>query len=351
MLSSLQIQNFRALKNLKIKKLGRVNLIVGENNSGKSSVLEALRIYASGGNPYVLDVMARLHHEEGLLEQYRYQKNNIDVEFRPFSGFFYQRKYPKSSDESIKIGEIDKNSLTLSYNDKSNTIDIYNPFNHDLFDGVEKIPLILANENSYRSLNRSMHIYLCKYIPTQFMEIENLPIYWDKIILTTYENEVINSLQIIEPSIEKLAFINKSAISECRIPMVGLKNSDTPIPLYSMGDGMKRILQLILNLHQAKDGLLLIDEFDNGLHYKVQEKVWGLLFELAERFNVQVFATTHSNDCIRVFSKISQERTDIEGILIQMTKESYKDDTSQITANTVDENQLQRLLNLGVDVR
>lgn len=350
MLSSLQIQNFRALKDLKIKKLGRVNLIVGENNSGKSSVLEALRIYASGGNPYVLDIMANLHHEEGLLKEY-YQKNNVDVEFRPFSGFFYQRKYPQSSDEGIKIGELDKNSLTLSYNDESNTIDVYNPFNHDLFDGVEKIPLILKKENDYKFLKRPPQLYLCKYIPTHLLEFQDLSLYWDKIILTTYENEVIKSLQIIEPNIEKLAFINKSAISEYRIPMVGLKNSDTPIPLYSMGDGMKRILQLILNLHQAKDGLLLIDEFDNGLHYKVQEKVWGLLFELAERFNVQVFATTHSNDCIRAFSKISRERTDIEGILIQMTKEQYKDGTSQIVANAVDEESLDCLLNLGVDVR
>lgn len=352
MLSSLQIQNFRALKDVKIKKLGRVNLIVGENNSGKSSVLEALRIYASGGNPYVLDEIAKSHNEESLSEQYYYIKNNdFDRELSPFSDFFYQRKYPIGDNESIFIGKLNKDFFKLSYNQKLNCLDVYNPFLNDLFDNhSHSIPIRLESESDYRTLRKGKHIYLCKFIPTQFLDNQELSVYWDKIILTPYENEVIKSLQIIEPDIEKLAFINQPFNDE-RIPMVGLKNSDKPVPLYSMGDGIKRILQLILNLHQAKDGLLLIDEFDNGLHYKVQEKVWGLLFELAERFNVQVFATTHSNDCIRAFSKISQERTDIEGILIQMTKEQYKDGTSQITANTVDESQLQRLLNLGVDVR
>lgn len=349
MLSSLQIQNFRALKDVKIKKLGRVNLIVGENNSGKSSVLEALRIYASGGNPYVLNDILKSHHEGVLIKKYDENKSEFNHEQDIFSSFFYQRKYPENHEENIKIGE-DDNGLELFYeNNFFSLLKVYHKGH--LINNIASNIYLDRGLSLFSLLNKNASILSFKYISTQFIENQELPIYWDKIILTNYENEVIKSLQIIEPNIEKLAFINKSAISEYRIPMVGLKNSDTPIPLYSMGDGMKRILQLILNLHQAKDGLLLIDEFDNGLHYKVQEKVWSLLFELAERFNVQVFATTHSNDCIRAFSKISQERTDIEGILIQMTKEQYKDGTSQITANTVDESQLQRLLNLGVDVR
>lgn len=352
MLSSLQIQNFRGLKDVKINSLGRVNLIVGENNAGKSSVLEALRIYASGGNPYVLDEIVKSHNEESLSEQYYYIKNNdFDRELSPFSDFFYQRKYPKDNNENIMIGEISQSFFEMNYNRKTTAIDVKNPFSLGLFEISHSIPLKLEYKEKYRTLEKGEHIYLSKYIPTQFIDIQELSAYWDKIILTPYENEVIKSLQIIEPDIEKLAFINQPFNNGNRIPMVGLKNSDKPIPLYSMGDGMKRILQLILNLHQAKDGLLLIDEFDNGLHYKVQEKVWRLLFELAKRFNVQVFATTHSNDCIRAFSKISKERTDIDGMLIQMTKEHYKDGTSQIVANTVDEESLECLLNLGVDVR
>lgn len=63
--------------------------------------------------------------------------------------------------------------------------------------------------------------------------------------------------------------------------MVKLSGVDRPVPLNSMGDGMLRVLQLALKLFAAKGGFLLIDEFENGLHYSVQEKVWALVFEVA----------------------------------------------------------------------
>lgn len=323
---------------------------MGENNAGKSSVLEALLVYANNASPYILDNIASFHQEETLSEQYQLRQfklhHALNKEFRVFSSIFYQRQYPKRPNDNIVIGELNNNVLTLTYDRENNEILVVSPSKEK-----NTIPLTILNESHYMKLE-TIEIFLKSfYIPTGFILNQILATHWEQIILTPYENEVIKSLQIIEPNIEKLAFISNPLNQNDRIPMVSLKNSEKPIPLYSMGDGIKRILQLILNLHQAKDGLLLIDEFDNGLHYKVQEKVWGLLFELAERFNVQVFATTHSNDCIRAFSNISQERTDIDGMLIQMTKEHYKDGTSQIVANVVDEESLEYLLNLGVDVR
>lgn len=71
-----------------------------------------------------------------------------------------------------------------------------------------------------------------------------------------------------------------------------------------MGDGINRILTIILALVNSSDGYLLIDEFENGLHYTVQDQLWEIVFKLATNLNIQVFATTHSNDCIASFSRI-----------------------------------------------
>ncbi len=71
-----------------------------------------------------------------------------------------------------------------------------------------------------------------------------------------------------------------------------------------MGDGMNRILTIILALVNSQDGYLLIDEFENGLHYTVQEDLWKMIFNLANKLNVQVFATTHSDDCIHAFESV-----------------------------------------------
>jgi AAA15 family ATPase/GTPase len=66
---------------------------------------------------------------------------------------------------------------------------------------------------------------------------------------------------------------------------------------------MLRVLQLALKIFPAKGGFLLIDEFENGLHYSVQERIWQLAFEMAQRLDIQVFATSHSWDCVESFSK------------------------------------------------
>jgi AAA15 family ATPase/GTPase len=64
------------------------------------------------------------------------------------------------------------------------------------------------------------------------------------------------------------------------------------------------VLTIILGLVNCDNGYLLLDEFENGLHHTVQEQLWKVIFELAERLNIQVFATTHSNDCIAAFEKV-----------------------------------------------
>ncbi len=93
---------------------------------------------------------------------------------------------------------------------------------------------------------------------------------------------------------------------------------DEPIALRSLGDGMQRVFGLALTLVNAKDGILLIDEIENGLHYSVQPDIWHLVFQLAHRLNVQVFATTHSLDCIKAFQEAARENTQEEGLLIRL---------------------------------
>jgi AAA15 family ATPase/GTPase len=100
-----------------------------------------------------------------------------------------------------------------------------------------------------------------------------------------------------------------SHVSEWRIffPHVRLKGNETPTPLPSLGDGANRVLTVILNLISAKDGVLLIDEFENGLHYTIQEPLWKMIFQIAEQLNVQVFTTTHSEDCLWAFAEVLKE--------------------------------------------
>jgi predicted ATPase len=81
--------------------------------------------------------------------------------------------------------------------------------------------------------------------------------------------------------------------------LLALKGEHDRVPLASQGDGLFRLMELSLGLVRASGGTLVIDEIDTGLHYSVMSDLWRLVVEAARRFDLQVFATTHSYDCIR----------------------------------------------------
>ncbi|MEZ4632687.1 MAG: ATP-binding protein [Deinococcales bacterium] len=144
---------------------------------------------------------------------------------------------------------------------------------------------------------------------------------WDYLSLTEYEKQVIEGLQIIEPRIMALSFVAQdSERSGLRAPYVSLKGSTEPIALKSMGDGTFKILNLLIMLLSSKESILCIDEFENGLHWSVQPKVWQAVFRLAKKLDVQVFATTHSRDCIAGFNEVWQDQED-EGCFLRLDRE------------------------------
>ena len=111
-LKSLEIKNFRALEDFKVNQLGRVNLIVGKNNSGKSSILEALRIHAAHGQRWVLAELAASHNE-------RYRTDNLHLlagkgnSLLPFESFFTGRRFPEGEGGAISIGDGQEPEQTL----------------------------------------------------------------------------------------------------------------------------------------------------------------------------------------------------------------------------------------------
>ena len=91
------------------------------------------------------------------------------------------------------------------------------------------------------------------------------------------------------------------------------------MPLRSFGDGVNRLFGIALSLVNAKDGWLLIDEVENGMHYSVQLNVWRTIFRLSRELGIQVFATTHSWDCIEAFQGAASEDP-AEGVLIRLSR-------------------------------
>lgn len=369
MLNSLVIKNFRCLEDFEVSKLGRVNLIVGKNNSGKSSVLEALRIYAGNANLNLLIDIAQSHDEKYQSEIF----DDINTS-KPFEDFFTGRNFPVD-ETPIVIGNSLEDTYKLQiihgfYIDKARESFIKKTINNNSdeleenYDFTPKEREILFIKKGkigfpinlhYASSSLGMDIFLkeygavpCSVIPTKFISIDELANEWDKIVFTRHEEIVKQSLRIVLPNFENLAFISKQSKRSAKVK---LSDQPRPIPLKSLGDGMLRVLQLAIKLVSAQGGFLLIDEFENGLHYSIQEKIWGLLFEMAEKLDIQVFATTHSWDCIESFAKVANDKPDIEGVLFRMGKSARKSNQGQIIATVFDKTELYNITQADVEIR
>lgn len=368
MLRSLEIKNFRTLEDFRVDRLGRVNLIVGKNNSGKSTVLEALRIYAGNANRGLLETIAA-EHDEPTIAGWK------SPERAPFDAFLTGRQSNEDR-HTFVIGEhvTHPDAMTVEYG----VLDLDDEHSGDggdfhslsrLVDGVSlanSIPAIRVTRGGkvvadFR-LDRHAKALVrkragdtakvpCGVIPTGFVSIDELAAVWDGIALTDGQGVVGDALRIIAPEFEGLAFVQSEATAVFRrTARVKLANVAQPVPLKSLGDGMLRVLQLALELFAAKGGLFLIDEFENGLHYSVQQKVWTLLFTMAERLGVQIFATTHSWDCIESFASAAKASPG-EGVLFRVGRSVRASERGRVIATVFDEEQLFNITQADVEVR
>lgn len=177
----------------------------------------------------------------------------------------------------------------------------------------------LEDERPYRSPYRDILTRdIFQYIKNRNLDREINAKLWDNVTLTEKENHVIEALKIIELNLERITFVAKEDSARQRTAVIKLRNDNNVIPLRSMGDGINRILTFVLALVNSDNGFLLIDEFENGLHYSIQESLWKLIFRISALFNVQIFVTTHSQDCITAFENVLNQDNKIHGKLIRL---------------------------------
>ena len=123
---------------------------------------------------------------------------------------------------------------------------------------------------------------------------------WDRVLTEGRESEVIDAMRLLDSDLHSIHFLSgEGSQTNWGGVLVGFVGGGRRLPLGSLGDGMRRLLALSLSLVRTVDGVLLIDEIDTGLHFSVMEEMWKLVVSTAEQSNVQVFATTHSYDCIQ----------------------------------------------------
>lgn len=344
MLDSLLIKNFRAFRELKIDRLGRVNLFIGKNSTGKSSLLEAVQLLCNNANEADLYDLLRGRNEDWWLTPLASNQQDMPLRYM-HHGYTFCQDGMEFSASSSSIGNIS------IYIKKQYCQVVQNPF-----EGVRLKPVQKSEEptevtaidclevgdgttTTYITCARKPtkdfqpHGFRKARIKCRLLPTSNLADY-----VTTELMDNIRSLGLEVGITENIKIIDRRIIDvfhlsgrygwslheqkpvDGRVPFVRLQDIDQPIPLSNLGDGTTRLLHLILLMLNSEGGLLLIDEFENGIHWSVQHKVWAAVFQLAKKLNVQVFATTHSLDCVKAFHKAWAENAEEDGACYRLER-------------------------------
>ena len=135
---------------------------------------------------------------------------------------------------------------------------------------------------------------------------------WNAVVAERRESEIVEAMRILMPEIDSIHFLAGGLRSGI---LIGQRNIKPRFPIGSYGDGMRRLLAVSLALVGMENGCILIDEIDTGLHWTIMADMWRHVVEAAERWNVQVFATTHSFDCIKGLGTLIRSRPDLGGLV------------------------------------
>ena len=342
-LDSLEIKNFRLFKHLEIERLGRVNLIVGKNGVGKSTLLEAFWLYTEGGTSFY-DLLkqrdlkglerarskAESDEADGLLAQRYLISDRPEWRIKEV-----QEGYtPNLERESVSIGPLGKPEKSLRLEPIQDSR--YLTLKHLM----PKLGEDLKSDNHRKMINLS-------YVRSIGVNEDEISKLWNEIEQTELEDWVFEALRIISPGLRD---VRLRRYPEGRlVPIARLAGQSDPEPLRSLGEGMNRLFGLALALVNAKGGLLLIDEIESGLHYSVQPDMWRLIFETAAKLNVQVFATTHSLDCIRAFQKAVEEHDEGESMFISLRR--HREEPEKIVAVLAGKEDLEIIVHSHIEAR
>ena len=292
-IKNIEIKNFKCFEDFKAEGFGRVNLIGGKNNVGKTAFMESLFIASENNSETLLFINSFIFLEElrGLLtiDDIHTIGNVINI-FEKFNNL-------KILTDSFSLNlEVRKSELESKYfiNDR------------DTYISFDKSKITLSKEK--------FNNFIPSYMINDYLIIS----IFDKIKKQRKRDKLNQILNQFDKNILEFDIIENR-------PQVFLESQEKFQDVAELGHGLKRYIAIIGSILINKNGFLFLDELENGVHHTHLDKLWNIILTLAKEQNVQVFATTHSDECIRAL--VTANREDVK--TYQPKEHILKDDEIQ----------------------
>lgn len=372
----LEIKNYKGIKHLTLSDLATINVILGNNNVGKSSLLEAISIGVTKGSLGQIRSILNSRGEEFFVRMNVDEKGK-EEEFKSLLSLYPNRDREAFYDKPIEIIADGNHCVSIQL-----ATYLYQEVEEE--DGVTRMTRrMMSHDERIEALNSGLpslegiaihdgekkRDYLWGQLSRGVMgpqprfsfdyvdshnSSDSNPVRFDNIALTENEGYLLEALQLVEPTIRGINFLkdkenNSNQRRDTRVPYIIKEGSSERYKLSSMGDGINRILTIVLAMANCKNGTLLIDEIENGLHYTVQYALWRVILKMAKKLQIQLFATTHSMDSIRAMVALREKE---EGVEEYMSCYYLQEAASgEVVSYRYSADKLEFLLNNGEDIR
>lgn len=366
MYRSFEIKNFRCFDALKLENLTRVNLVVGKNNAGKTSLLEALFLHCGAYNPVLtLNVNAFRGIEIVKVEPSSIAQTPWDSLFYNFNtskpielkGEFYEKGQTTIYRTTFKIprerSELEKTILSLDPKLIGSVQDVLRSqmvqllelsYEEECHEGLRARYYLALDPKDIRLIPAPPPPpFPAIFLPSSFrVTLEQMAEQFSALRAEKRHEKIVSALRIIEAklrSIEILTIAGK--------PMLhGDIGLDRLVPLPFMGEGIVRLASFLLSIATNRRGVVLIDEVEIGFHHSILQKVWQSIATLAREFEVQIFATTHSLECLIAAHKVFTEDEVYDFKLYRLDRVEDKIEVVAYEKDTLD-----AALNMEIEVR
>ena len=314
MINSVDIKRFRGFNVARLSECKLINIVVGENGAGKTSLLEAIFL-AAAQSP---EVAIRLRGFRGLAEG-QIQGSPAQIEDAMWRDLFHRFDKEKSVVITLKGDANHNRSLAISYNEQSSSFPISGKDDVPL---TSNAPVLFKwksgdNEFKVRPLieNGEMKLPVGPRLATETFFFAANHTYSSRETAGRYsmlsrsfkESEVIGLFKEHFKNVEDLSIEVGAGAA-----MVYAKVASMPekVPLSLLSGGMSKLASILFAIPSQKNGVVLIDEIENGLYYKRLPVVWKSLHAFCKKYDTQVFASTHSAECLHAAAELATKFPD-----------------------------------------
>jgi len=332
-IDNLEVRNFKCFKQLSITNIGQVNLIGGKNNVGKTAFLEALELFASSNKASDL-----------FISLYRVLRRRQDIN----QSRYFEMDFIYDDKSETSISSLSKSCSLIRSVGNAGNIDIFKDESDTLPTEIltavvnnneEKIPIEYINRSDRFIQQRRSTKNNLIYISASKIQEQDIAISFGILTELFMEDFLNESLSLFDKNILELKQISKERGIVLKLK---LKNKKSLVLLSSLGEGINRYIAILCAIWANKEGVLLIDEIENGIHYTNYKKLWQIIFKASVDANCQIFITTHSKECITAFNDVQFEDKNCHTQYFEFYKNLK---TDLITATERDKEQLRYELN------